>query len=227
MKTSKYAGSASRMVLAAAIALGTSPWALAQRPVIPVAETPAVAPVVPPAMATEKPAEQIDELEEVVVIGGRLYDRIVKAEDKLFKLYNELNEEDDFDTNCANVPIDRDSRLEQRFCMPAFFADAKAEQVRLSQYCLSLQEKDEEGVVTANGVCYEPPSAELLFFHRRNDYVDNMLKVINSDPDLAKLAQEVEALHRERAQHENRYEQLRAIKVSERGESNRNRPSVR
>jgi hypothetical protein len=224
MKTSKYA---SRMVLAAGIALWTSPWVMAQRPVIPVAETPAVAPVVPPAMATEKPAEQIDELEEVVVIGGRLYDRIVKAEDKLFKLYNELNEEDDFDTNCANVPIDRDSRLEQRFCMPAFFADAKAEQVRLSQYCLSLQEKDEEGVVTANGVCYEPPSAEQLFFHRRNDYVDNMIKVINSDPDLAKLAQEVEALHRERAQHENRYEQLRAIKVSERGESNRNRPSVR
>jgi hypothetical protein len=227
MKISKHAESTGLMAVAAAIALGASPWALAQRPVIPVAETPAVAPVVPPAMATEKPAEQIDELDEVVVIGGRLYDRIVKVEDKLFKLYNELNEEDDFDTNCANVPIDQDSRLEQRFCMPAFFADAKAEQVRLSQYCLSLQEKDADGNVTANGVCYEPPSAEQLFFHRRSDYVDNMLKVINSNPELAKLAQEAEALHRERAQHENRYEQLRAIKVSERGEKNRNRPAVR
>jgi hypothetical protein len=227
MKTSKYAGSVGQVALAAAIVLGASPWALAQRPVIPLAETPAVAPVVPPSMATEKPAEQIDELDEVVVIGGRLYDRIVKAEDKLFKLYNELNEDDDFDTNCANVPIDRDTRLEQRFCMPAFFADAKAEQVRLSQYCLSLQAKDDEGNVLSEGACYEPPSAEQLFFHRRDDYVDNMLKVINSDPDLAKLAQEVEALHRERAQHENRYEQLRAIKVSERGEKNRNRPTVR
>jgi hypothetical protein len=227
MKVSKHSKWACQLALAMAVTTGASPWVMAQRPVIPVAETPAVAPVVPPAMATEKPAEQIDELEEVVVIGGRLYDRIVKAEDKLFKLYNELNEEDDFDTNCANVPIDRDSRLEQRFCMPVFFADAKAEQVRLSQYCLSLQEKDEEGVVIANGVCYEPPSAEQLFFHRRSDYVDNMLKVINSNPDLVKLAQEVEALHRERAQHENRFEQLRAIKVSERGENNRNRPSVR
>jgi hypothetical protein len=156
-----------------------------------------------------------------------LYDRIVKAEDRFFKLYNELNEDDDFDTNCANVPIDQDSRLEQRFCMPSFFADAKAEQVRLSQYCLSLIEKDEDGNVMSEGPCYEPPSAEQLFFHRRTDYVTNMLKVINSDPDLKKIAEEVEGLHRERAQYENRYEQLRAIKVSEQGERNRNRPRVR
>lgn len=214
--------------LAAVFALAMPGWAAAQRPVIPVAETPtAAAAVLPPAAATERPAEELEELDEVIVTGGRLYDRIVKAEDRFFKLYNELNEEDDFDTNCANVPIDQDSRLEQRFCMPSFFADAKAEQVRLSQYCLSLIAKDEEGNVTAQGPCYEPPSADQLFFHRREDYVNNMLKVINSDPELKQIAAEVEALHRERAQYENRFEQLRAIKVSEQGERNRNRTRVR
>jgi hypothetical protein len=224
----KYSGLTGWLPFAAVLALAAPNWAAAQRPVIPVAELPPPsAAVVPPALATEKPAEQLEELDEVIVTGGRLYDRIVKAEDKFFKLYNELNEEDDFDTNCANVIIDSDSRIEQRFCMPSFFADAKAEQVRLSQYCLSLQEKDEEGVVTSNGVCYEPPSADQLFFHRREDYVNNMLKVINSDPDLKQVAAEVEALHRERAQYENRYQELRAIRVSEQGERNRNRPRVR
>jgi hypothetical protein len=224
----KYTGSALWAPLAAAFALAAPNWAAAQRPTVPVAPAPpASLALVAPAAATEKPAQELQELDEVVVTGGRLYDRIVKAEDKFFKLYNELNEDDDFDTNCANVIIDSDSRIEQRFCMPSFFADAKAEQVRLSQYCLSLQQTDEESGTITGGACYEPPSAETLFFHRRSDYVTNMLKVINSDPDLKKIAEEVEGLHRERAQYENRYEQLRAIKVSEQGERNRNRPAVR
>jgi hypothetical protein len=230
MKQTSKAGSGIWLAVATTVALLASPWALAQRPVIPLADAPpaaAAAPAIPPAMATERPAEELQELDEVVVTGGRLYDRIVKAEDKFFKLYNELNDDDDFDTNCANVPIDSDSRVEQRFCMPSFFADAKAEQVRLSQYCLSLQEKDEDGNVTSNGACYEPPSAEQLFFHRRNDYVNNMLKVIKSDPDLLKMYQEVEALHRERAAYEHRYDQLRAEKLAEQAEKNKNRPRVR
>jgi len=213
--------------LVVVLALAVSPLAQAQRPVIPVADVPDNLLIVPTGAATEKPAEELQELDEVIVTGGRLYDRIVKAEDRFFKLYNELNEDDDFDTNCASVPIDQDSRIEQRFCMPSFFADAKAEQVRLSQYCLSLQEKDEDGNVTSNGVCYEPPSAEQLFFHRRDDYVNNMLTVINGDPDLKKLASEVEALHRERAQYENRFEELRAQQLKDQAEKNRNRPRVR
>ncbi len=213
--------------LVVAAALTAAPLAMAQRPTIPVAEVPTVPLVVPAELATEKPAEELQELEEVIVVGGRLYDRIVKAEDRFFKRYNELNEEDDYDTNCASVPIDQDSRIEQRFCMPSFFADAKAEQVRLSQYCLSLQEKDEDGNVTGNGVCYEPPSAEQLFFHRRDEYVENMLKVVKNDPELTKMFQEVEALHRERVQYEHRFDELRAAQRAEQAEKNKNRPRVR
>lgn len=228
MNTSKNAGSGFRVALAVVVTLAVSPFALAQRPVIPTVATPEnAAAVLPSAMATEKPATEMQELDEVIVTGGRLYDRIVKAEDEFFELYNDLNEDDDFDTNCASVPIDQDSRVEQRFCMPSFFADAKAEQVRLSQYCLSLQEKDEDGVVTSNGACYEPPSAEQMFFHRRTEYVSNMLKVINSSPSLRKMYNQVEALHRERAQYENRYEQLRSEKLADQAEKNKDRPRVR
>lgn len=226
MKTN-FAGSAARVSLAALLALALPGWAVAQRPAIPVAETPSgEQAAVPATVTTERPATELQELDEVVVTGGRLYDRIVKAEDRFFKAYNELNEDDDFDTNCANVPVDQDSRIEQRFCMPSFFADAKAEQVRLSQLCLSMQHEDEEGNI-ANAPCYEPPSADQLFFHRREEYVTNMLKVIASDPDLRKMYLEVEALHRERAQYENRYNQLRDAKMAEQADRNRNRPSVR
>jgi hypothetical protein len=226
----KYVQSGIRVGLLAAVALAVSPWALAQRPLIPIAESPAPSAAANAAMvlpaATEKPAGELQELDEVVVTGERLYDRIVKAEDKFFKLYNDLNDDDDFDTNCAQVPIDSETRIEQRFCMPSFFADAKAEQVRLSQLCLQMQYKDDDGNV-ANAPCYEPPSADQLFFHRRAEYVNNMLRVIKSDPDLTKMYVDVEALHRERAQYENRYDELKAAKLAEQAEKNKSRPAVR
>ena len=189
-------------------ALMVSPWAAAQ------SQAPAAAsPGAVSAFAAE--AEQVDDLDEVVVTGVRLYDRIVKAEDKFFKLYNELNKDHDFDTNCANVAVNPDSRIEQRFCMPSFFAEALADEVRLAVYCQSLQSKDSDGNVTSDGACYQPPESGQLFLHRRNDYVNNIVKVINSDQRLMKVYIEVEMLHRQRAAYERRYEVLKAEKVSD------------
>lgn len=220
MRERKHKGMAGWQVLAGICALAVAPWAAAQRPVIPVAAV-APAPEVP-----KEVAEELDELSEVVVTGERLYDRIVKAEDNFFALYNELNSEDDFDTNCASVPVEQDSRIEQRFCMPAFFADAKAEQVRLSQYCLSLRDNDEDGNLRSQGPCYEPPSAEQLFFARREEYVKQVLATINSNSSLKRMYAEVEMLHRERAMLSKRYDDIKAQRVSDQGEKNRNRTTV-
>jgi hypothetical protein len=207
------------LMLAGMLALVASPLASAQQ-VIPVAVTPA-------AGEAQLEPEVIQELEEVVVEGGRLYDRIVRAEDRFFKLYNELNKEDDFDTNCAFVPIDQESRMEQRFCMPAFFADAKAEQVRLSQYCLSLTARDEEGQVLSQGACYEPPSAELIFFDRRKAYVDNVIKLIDSDPRLKDMASELDSLHRQRDTLARKYDDIKAQDVALKSQKQKYRPTVR
>lgn len=216
--------------LPAVVMLLAPAWAIAQRPTIPIAETPpAAAAVVPEGVATEKPAEVLEELDEVVVVGGRLYDRIVKAEDNLFKAFNEANEDDDFDTNCANVIVDPDSRIESRFCMPAFFADAKAEQARLGEYCRSLrhEETDADGNVNvAQGACYEPATAEQIFFHRREEYIAHMLKVINSDPELRKMARDVENLHREHEAYKHRFDELRAQQVADRAGKTRNRTTT-
>ncbi|MEO6081440.1 MAG: hypothetical protein ABIQ86_16965 [Steroidobacteraceae bacterium] len=195
------------------------------------AATPQAAPVAPAAevdeLALQAPEQQIDELDEVQVRGGRLYDRLVRAEDRFFKLYNSLNKEDDFDTNCANMPIDPDSRVEHRFCMPAFFADALSEKVRLSQYCTSLIARDADGNITAQGPCYEAPPVQLIFFSRQDAYVNNVIKVIQDNPQLKEIAVEVETLHRERAELERKFYDIKAKAAVDRKEKNQNRPKIR
>lgn len=180
-----------------------------------------------PAAPAAAQAEAIEELDEVVVKGGRLFDQIVKAEDQFFKLYNELNTNDDFDTNCAFMNLDVDSRIEQRVCMPAFFADAKAEQIRFNVLCAEQTARDEEGQILSRGTCYEPPSAELIFFGRREAYVNNVLKVIGSDPRLQQIYQEVESLHAERESLSRKYDDLKAQEMAARAAKPRTRPTVR
>lgn len=188
-------------VLALTATGGVSPLAVAQQAV-----------AVPVNMPAEQPQAQFEELDEVVVRGGRLYDQIIRAEDRFFKLYNELNKENDFDTNCAYLRLDMDTQIEQRVCMPAFFADAKAEQIRLNVFCNSLNSYDEEGQLLSRGVCYEPPPAELIFYTRRDAYVKNVMAVIGSDSRLQRMAEELDSLHRERDALANRYDEIVATR---------------
>jgi hypothetical protein len=204
------------MAVMGALTLATAPWAMAQQTAPAAAQAAAGQATAPP-----------DDIDEVVVQGGRLYDRIVSAEDRFFKLYNELNKEDDFDTNCAFLPIDSESRMEQRFCMPSFFADATAERIRLDQYCKSLIEKDEDGNVLSEGACYSPPTAEQIFFSRREAYVSNVIKVIDSDPRLKKMATELDAMHRERDALSHKYDDIKKKKIATNGEKREYRPTIR
>src|SRR5690606_11294923 len=79
-----------------------------------------------PQAASEAP---LLELEEVLVHGKRLQERIVEAEDEFYKLFNQVNKDDDYDTNCAllNLSADSGSRLNSRLCLPVFVAEAIAD----------------------------------------------------------------------------------------------------
>jgi hypothetical protein len=92
-------------------------------PTAPAAATPVVA-------STESASGSLQELEEIVVQGKRLVERIHDAEDDFFRLYNELNKDDDYDMGCAMLNLDvynPGSRLLTRVCMPGFFANAVAD----------------------------------------------------------------------------------------------------
>jgi hypothetical protein len=77
----------------------------------------------------ELPIEELEELDEVFVRGGRLRDRIVRAEDEFYKLFNQINTDDRYDTSCPylNDPDDRTSRIQFRMCIPGFVAEAMAD----------------------------------------------------------------------------------------------------
>jgi hypothetical protein len=97
----------------------------------------AVAQAPTPAATT---AEVIEELEEVVVHGRRLKDEIIKAEDKYFELFNEVNKDDRYDTKCLSLEMERDSRLQHRACIPGFVREAMADWAPFKARCQPPQE---------------------------------------------------------------------------------------
>ncbi len=122
--------------------------------------------------------ETLEELDEVQVKGTKLWqmrERIVAAEERFFKLYNELNTEDDYDVNCAReAPLG--TRLKSRICRVQYFEDAEAEYAQ---------------AMLTGGYA---PNPQMVALERGDDYRKHALKVINSDPRLRKLIKEREEL---------------------------------
>lgn len=85
----------------------------------------------------ERAQEVLMELEEVVVQGKRLQQRIVEAEDEFYKLFNQINTNDDYDTNCPYLDLSADggSRINSRVCMPVFVANAIADYTVWRRQC--------------------------------------------------------------------------------------------
>ncbi len=91
-----------------------------------------VAPAESPAPATAAPttqAEVLEELDEIMVRGKRLKQVIIEAEDEFYALFNEVNQDEDYDTSCPtlNVNPDRGVALNTRVCLPGFMATAMAD----------------------------------------------------------------------------------------------------
>lgn len=72
-------------------------------------------------------------IEEITVIGARelltLRVEIVRAEDELFRIFNELNEDDDYDMICENErPVG--TRIARRVCRARLFREKMAEDAK-------------------------------------------------------------------------------------------------
>lgn len=188
-----------------------------------------LAATVPLLAATEAPApvaiEQFQELDEVIVHGTNLRDRIVKAEDRFYKLYNELNKDSEYDINCAYLPLEPDTQIADRFCAPGFFADAIVEQMQWSERCKGSQ--DSEGNYVPPPPCYTPPPPDLVLMERSSKLAANVMKVIRSDPRLGDMAGELDDLHMERTRLARRYQELKTADGEQRAAEPRYRPVIR
>lgn len=123
--------------LVAMLAMAGATQAAAQAAPAPVTTTGATAAAPDVAPAAPQVEEVLEELEEITVHGRRLRDRIIEAEDQFYKLYNQINKDDKYDTNCANVPDPRNpgSAIPSRLCLPVFVAEAVADYTAWRMRC--------------------------------------------------------------------------------------------
>jgi len=163
--------------------------------------------------ATPAPATApVQPLDEIVVHGKRLKRAIADAEDSFFVLYNQLNRDHDYDTNCVYLRTsieDPDSQIASRVCIPGFLADAVADEVYFSAECQAPT--DGSGTQYSPLACYTPPPPQLLLVERSNDYARNLRKVINSDPRLQQMAGHLDDLYHEMASVRQQYILVRTM----------------
>jgi hypothetical protein len=147
--------------------------------------------------APEKPITEVTELDEIMVRGTNLRDLIAEAEDEFFRAFNTANKDDDFDTSCVDIPLDGNTRIKSRACIPGFYADAMADQVYFMQACQPDREVDREGNVTeyAATACYLPPTPQAVLTERAKEYANHMLRVIRSDANLQRMAGRLDELY--------------------------------
>ena len=155
--------------------------------------------------AASRNEPQIQELDEVLVRGGRLRDAIVDAEDDFFKLYNQLNKNSDFTTSCIFASVQADSQIKSRFCIPGFMADAMADQVYFSEQCKAAAGSP------AGTTCYTPPTPQQVLMERKLEYANYMMKVIRSDPRLGDKAGHLDDLYHELVSVQQQYIKIKAV----------------
>jgi hypothetical protein len=137
----------------------------------------------PPAAAAQPVVADELVLDEAVVKGTRLWklrEDMVRTEEQFYKLFNELNTEDDFDVHCRmEAPLG--TRLKKRICRIAFYEDAEAEAAQ---------------ALLAGQMVIDP---NLVMLQRQTEYTKHTLAIINSDQRLLKLV-------RQRAEIEKKYD---------------------
>jgi hypothetical protein len=135
------------------------------------------APVAPDALSADA-ASRI-ELEEVEVTGRgvrRLHYRLVKAQDRFFARYNDLNTRNIFDIHCSYRARTGSQRI-TRQCQVEFMLNSTAQQGR--EFTEGVQSGRSSFPVTI-------PAEDWLRW--REEYRENVRQVVQGSPELQKLA---------------------------------------
>lgn len=179
------------VTIAALLAIPAAPAAMAA-----VDEAGVVAPAPAAAASTASTSEApLEELDEILVRGRSLIREIADAEDGFFKLFNNLNKDDDYDTSCVYLALDAGSQIKSRTCIPGFVADAMADQVYFAEQCKAPV--DEAGNQLSPPPCFTPPPPQLVLLERSDAYAAHLLKMIRSDPRLGDMAGRLDNLYTE------------------------------
>jgi len=140
-------------------------------------------------------------LDEVVVSGTRVRElraAVIKAEDRLLARYNELSQDDDLDIECLQF-TPTGTRMSYRYCLTKL---QKHEQERYANDFLTRMRNSD--VPTGGGTPIS--EVKLRLFERSEDYRENLLRLLQENPDLRELVgQRAEALRHYEAAVEKRW----------------------
>jgi hypothetical protein len=173
--------------------------------------------------ASQQPAQQITELDEIWVHGKRLADRITAAEDEFFPIYNRVNKNDDYDIRCGYTYLSADSLIMSRLCVPGFLGKNYGAPATWG-ICYGTFPAFRGGyalmrICTEGG--YEPPSVEFIVMAKSEDLRKNMTKVIGSDPRLRAMADHLGDLYLELNSVQRRYRGAKGVETKEASRTNR------
>jgi hypothetical protein len=110
-----------------------------------IATTTLAADAAPAQTSATAAGDALQELDEIMVRGKKLKQVIADAEDEFFDLFNDVNTDDDYDTNCSYLNLDAGnggSQLKSRVCMPGFVADAMAQWAVSKVECTDFNDHD-------------------------------------------------------------------------------------
>ena len=176
-------------VLTTLVCLATQPCIAAQPPAVPDPTT--------------------DVIDEIVVRGARLRDlraAIVAAQDRFYARYNDVNQADEFDIDCAE-DIHTGQRIPQRRCFTKVQREAMAQNGRevvemfqhqamsvLAVPGLLASEPGPTGMTAAG----RPPNTDpqVVWLARYAEYRQNMLYLLKAHPDLERMARDAEKAQR-------------------------------
>lgn len=188
-----------------------------------------------PDAEARKPVEQLELLAEIRVRGKSLARTIADAEDDFFALYNKLNQVEDFDVLCGHMSVSG-SLIMKRACVPAFLGYRAANPSLYwpsgmgggacngsSSGMTAHFDGNSSQMVYEGGGCFSGPSTftslatapgpslAAVAMHRRDAYVANILKVINSDASLVAKVHDLDALYQEMALTKGRFMKVRSV----------------
>lgn len=183
-----------------------------------------------PAVETMQPVEELVELDEVKVRGRIVANAVITMENRVFRLYNKLNEDARYDVHCRDARV-RDSLSLLRICLPEFVSYSPpivypAYLGGLGYSMMSPCGRGTSGVDSNHNMysmasCkpggsfdafYSAPAARTLVVaqpERIAEFKQHMTRVMNSDPELQAMAMELAGMYRQVKRVQAHYETLR------------------
>jgi hypothetical protein len=231
------------MISQTRFAAGLALWLVAAVPIPMVAEagTAAVVSTVPQKSAVQVPVDELEELDEIWVRGRITANRVAATENRVFRLYNRLNKDNRYDVHCGDMGLTRDSMIMTRTCLPNFVIDASlrvsfAGQGRIStDLCVGQNHDHSIGMGQWNHMdpclavnrqygtrdfSYAPSyyagttAVSRGTPEQRTMYAENVLRVMQSDPELQEMARGLARMYLEMDRIKARYVKVREDKLA-------------